>query len=211
MGLGGEVGPDPEDLPAVGEEGPVVAFLVDLVQGVVGILVTLELQDIDEFVCLDEGVDASVGGVALDLYLLAHQLEHHVHRVLEVELVIAHDLVVHVGEERREAAHQHLHVAGLDVFDELVDGQAGFAADDRGVIVAEGVQEAVFHFFVGIHQRVAVDGRIVIPDGQVAGLEQEGDDIGLAGVDSRKVERRCFDPGNIVQVIVACRQVADQK
>lgn len=211
MCLRGEVGPDPEDLSAVGEEGPVVAFFVDLVQRVVGVFVALELQDIDEAVGLDEGVDAPVGGVALHLHLLADHPEHHVHSVLEVELVIAHNLVVHIGEEGREAAHQHFGVAGMDVFDKFIDRQAGFAADDRGVVIAEGIQKTVFHFFVGIHQRIAVDGLVITPDGQVAGLEQEGDDIGLASVDTGKVEGRCFDPGNIVQVIVACSQVADQK
>ena len=205
MGLGGEVGADPEKFAVVSSEGPVIALLVDLVQGVVGILVAFELQDIDELVGLDEGVDAAVGGVAFDLHLLPHQLEHHIHRVLEVEFVVAHELVVHVGEEGREAAHQHIDVAGLDVPYEFVDGQLATVPVDWRVELAQGLHETVFHFPVGVVEVVKAKACVKAFDGQIPALVQQGDDIRTAGIGAG--EQGCGHLGH-GEVLKACSVLA---
>ena len=188
MSPGGKISADFENFALISGEGPVVSLLVNLVQGVIGILVPLELQDIDVFVCLDERVNAAVGGVPLHFDLLAHQLEHHIHRVLEIELVVAHDLVVHVGEECAEPSHQHLDGSATDVLDEFINREAGLALYDRSKILAQGIQETILDLFVGIYQRISINAAVVVLNGQIAGLVEEGNDIGADGIDPRKVE-----------------------
>ena len=82
-GSGGEGGANLENFSAIGPEGPVVSFLLNLVQGILGVLVPLEFQDIDKLVGLDECVYPAVGGMALHLHLLSHELEHYIQGVLD--------------------------------------------------------------------------------------------------------------------------------
>ncbi len=70
-----EVGSYPEDLTVVGSERQRIVFGIDLVNGLAGALVELELEDVEVAVGRDHQVDASV----LRKRLHAHRVFLHYH------------------------------------------------------------------------------------------------------------------------------------
>ncbi|MBR0300058.1 MAG: group II intron reverse transcriptase domain-containing protein [Bacteroidales bacterium] len=67
---------------------------------------------------MDKYVYATVGGVPFHVYLLAHQLEHHIHRILEVHLRLTLDIddyFSHIDHDRLERR-----VRGISQDSELV-------------------------------------------------------------------------------------------
>ena len=121
VGLGGEVDAEFDDLLAGGEERLVVAFFLYLLEGDFRRLVALELDDIDIFVGVENDVYAAARCVILGLDIESHHLEHHRHRVLEVEFEVSLDFVVVAGEEGCEAGHEGIYVAAFDVIDKTIN------------------------------------------------------------------------------------------
>ncbi len=174
---GGEVHTDSEHSSRVVGERAGVAFLFDLREGFVRGGVGLDLDDVDVVLGLDEDVDAAVGGRALCLDIFPHQLDDDVHRVLEVFLAVALDLVVCPGEEGVQTGHEALWVAGFDIHrHEGYEGVGGVALD-RGVVSQQEVKEAVLHLHVRESERVKVEAWVEAFDGEVAALVKERDRV----------------------------------
>ena len=51
----------------------------------------------------------------------SHHLEHHRHRVLEVEFEVSLDFVIVSGEKCGEAGHKGIDVAAFDVIDKTIN------------------------------------------------------------------------------------------
>ena len=136
MGLGGEVDAEFDDLLAGGEERLVVALFLYLLESDFRRLVTLELDDIDIFVGVENDVYAAARCVVLSLDIESHHLEHHRHRVLEVKFEVALDFVVIAGKECGETCHKGIDVAAFDVIDKAINREL-IANKGRSVELAE--------------------------------------------------------------------------
>lgn len=80
-----------------------------------------------------------------------------------------------------------------------------------GEILAQGFYEAVFHFFVGVHQGVTVNGLLIVLNGEVTGLVQERDGVGPQGIHAGEDGGRYPDAGNVAQGVASGFQILDQE
>lgn len=98
-----------------------VLLVFNLLKSLVRRFVELEFKDVNVLGCLDEHVDAPVGGVVLHLSVKTNHLENDPEGILEIEFCIACYLVVAASEERVEPLHELLNPPGTDVLDKVGD------------------------------------------------------------------------------------------
>ena len=192
-GGGGEVDADLEEPAAVTSERPCIAFRFNLPQSLLRALVHFQLQDIDVLRCLHHDVHTTVAGVALHIHVETHQAEEHIERVLEINLQIAHHLIVAVGEEILQAAHEALSIAIADIFHKPGNGERTFFLNLGSVERIEVFDKALLHLTVGESQLIFVKFRVVALQREVSTLVEQRQRVLVHDVDA--VERVGGDSG----------------
>ena len=104
--------------------------------------------------------------------------------VLVVEFDVPCDFVRAVGEETLEPLHESVHVAGLDILDELPDRESALALLQRGVVGEEEVQEPLLDLPVRKPELEDPGLRDISLDGEVSALVDDPDRVPRGGVDA---------------------------
>ena len=182
--LGAEVDPDSEDLAGVHGEREGVLLLLYLLQGLLCRAVELELHHVHVVRGLHDHVYPAPGGMVLHPGVEPCQAEYDEQHVLVVELDIPRHLVRAVCEETLEPLHESVHVAGLDILDELPDRESALAPLQRGVVGEEEVQEPLLDLPVRESELEDPSLRDISLDGEVSALVYDPDRVPRGGVDA---------------------------
>ena len=156
---------------AVHGVGDEVAFLVNLLQGGLGGVVQLELEDVDDVLRLHHGVRPSVRTAHFGVSELAHELEDDEEDNLVVPLVVlALQFVGVAGEEGAQAGEEGVDVAALQLLGEETDVELRFVLRHGGVEGGGKVEEAILHFVVGEAEGVHFEAVVVVLYRQIPAL-----------------------------------------
>ena len=210
-GGGGEVDADLEEPAAVTSERPCIAFRFNLPQSLLRALVHFQLQDIDILRSLHQDVHAAVGGVTLHLHVEAHQAEEHVERVLEVNLQISHHLIITVGEEVLQAAHEALGITFFHVFHKSGNGKCILLLHFRSVERIEILDEALFHLTVWKPQPILIEAAVIALQRKVAALVEQRQRVLVHDIDAVERVGGEFLLGHAGQRIAGLLQLIDQE
>lgn len=184
--------------------GNEVAFLIYLLQGILGCAVQLELEHINDVFRLHHGIGTTAGTAHFHLHELPHQGKHHIEDGLVVALGIVAQLVGHTCEEHFQAFHEGRHITRTKLAYETGNMKSGLVIGDLRVERHQEVQEPVTDLVVGKLKRIEPEFLVVALDGEIATLVNHGQRVvGLRTV-FRKGGRGHFHPVHQqAQVVVA--------
>lgn len=104
--LRGKADADFEDLAFVIGKLPGIGLFLNLLKGGLDGVVYLDLNDVDILSGLEQDVNTTIGGGFLHLYILSHEFQDDVHRILEILLRISLDLIVLPGKKNFHPLHE---------------------------------------------------------------------------------------------------------
>ena len=73
-----------EDLAFVVSKPTGIGLFLNLLKGGLGGIVYLDLNDVDILPGLEQDINPAIGGSLLHFYILSHELQDDVHRILEI-------------------------------------------------------------------------------------------------------------------------------
>ncbi len=142
-----------EQLTRIGGKWLGIAFLLYLLQGDVGTLVDLQLEDVDVFFRLHQDVHSSIGGMAFHLYIKTKQGKEHIHRIVEIQLLVAHQGIVAISEEGLQTVHEAFCVTCPNLPNEIGDVECRLVFLFGCVKRHQILDKALSHFPIGKSKR----------------------------------------------------------
>ena len=168
--LRSEADADFEDLAFVVSKPAGIGLFLNLLKGGLGGIVYLDLNDVDILPGLEQDVNPAIGGSLLHFYILSHELQNDVHRILEILLRISLNLIAGLGKERLQLLHKALGVSASDITGHSGNKCIGRFSLNRSIEIQKVVQKTVLDFFVREADLIEFILFVVILDGQIAGL-----------------------------------------
>ena len=92
--------------------------------------------------------------MAFHIHIEPHQAEEYIERVLEVQLQIAHHLIVAIGKECFQTAHEALGITFAHIFYKLGNREPAFVLCLRRVKRKQIFNKALFHLTIRKPQHV---------------------------------------------------------
>lgn len=120
-------------------------------------------------------------------------------------------LVGRVGEEALEAAEESVDVAAFHFLHEAHDFEGGVPLAQVDVVGEEEADEAFLHFLVGESEGVGLEASVVVLYGEVSALVEDGDGVGVHGVDAGEGVGGGHLAGEAVEVVAVALQELDEE
>lgn len=188
-----------------------VMLFVDLSQGFLSRALQFELHHVDIILCLYHEVAPSFRSVVFRLSVESQKLEGNEKYILVMPFQVACQFVRAVGKETLEAFHKGVYPSLLHIRHKMDDFESGIFGRQVGVAWEEKAYEAFFHLLVGESQGIAFETPVVILDGEIVALVEDGYGVFFHSVDVvERIGRRHF-PCQAVQVIMVAFQQFDQE
>lgn len=149
--------------------------------------------------------------MAFDLDVEAEEFEEDVEGVLEVHFLVSYDLVVAVGKERLQAACEGFGLPALYLADEVADGEYAGGGGAGEVVGHKELDEACFDLSVREAECVDVEDFVVVLDGEVSALVDEGQRVLVHHVDAVEYVRGDFLLRDVFEVVAGLLQLADEQ
>ena len=158
---------------AIGGIGNQIALFVYLPDCFLCRAIILELKNKDGIGHIHHGVGPAYRTIFLDPHVGAHQVEDEIEHGLEIALALVAQTIGDAGKVGLQASHRPLNVCIIKFFQEITHQTVVVQGYRRKIVGRKTFEHAYLHLPVRILQRITMQHRVVLFDGEVAALIEQ--------------------------------------
>ena len=158
---------------AIGRIGNQIALFVYLPDCFLCRAIILELKNKDGIGHIHHGVGPAYRTIFLHSHVGTHQVEDKVEDGLEIALALVAQTIGDAGKVGFQANHRPLNVCIIKLLQEIAHQTVVVQGYGRKVVGRKALEHAYLHLPVRIFQRITMQHRVVLFDGEVAALIEQ--------------------------------------